>query len=138
MPTSVEDWELGRRGSTGLERLLAALDAVNFLPVDADFFSPFTGDFTGRRICSPFAAVLPDEVSSSFGVSSSESWGETNLAVGRGPDVEGPLDFFSMGCGGGGLEEDDDIVSLLVCFSTAGLLGTSTGPWLGSVFLFVP
>lgn len=42
-----DDWELGRRASTGLECLLAALEAVNFLPVGVDFFSPFTGDFVG-------------------------------------------------------------------------------------------
>lgn len=135
---STDDWELGRRVSTGLECLFAALDAVYFLPVGVDLFSPFTGDFAGRRICMPVAAVLPEDVSLSLDASSSESCGETNLAVGRGPDVEGPRDFFRIGCGGGGLEDDDAIVSFVVCFSAAGLLGTSTGPWLTSVCDFVP
>ena len=135
---STDDWELGRRVIPGLECLFAALDAVYFLPVGVDFFSPFTGDFAGRRICMPVAAVLPEDVSLSLAASSSESCGETNLAVGRGPDVEGPRDFFRIGCGGGGREDDDAMVSLFVCFSAAGLLGTSTGFWLTSVCDFVP
>lgn len=89
-------------------------------------------------MCMPVAATLPDDESSSLETSSSESCGETNLAVGRGPDVEGPLDFFRIGCGGGGLDDDDDRVSFVACFSAVVLLGTCTGPWLTSVCVFVP
>lgn len=42
--------------------------------------------------------------------SSSESWGEMNRAVGLGPVVDGPLVFFRIGCGIGGLEADEDVV----------------------------
>lgn len=34
-----------------------------------------------------------------FSSSSSDSCGETNLAVGRGPVFDGPLDFLRIGCG---------------------------------------
>lgn len=50
--------------------------------------------------------VLDDAASPSFPVSSPEAGGEANRAVGRGPDEDGPLDFFRIGCGGGGLEEE--------------------------------
>ena len=39
-------------------------------------------------------------------LSSPESGGETKRAVGRGPVDDGPLDFFKIGWGGGGLDED--------------------------------
>jgi hypothetical protein len=50
-------------------------------------------------------AVLPEDTSSSL-TSSSEPAGDTKRAVGRGPEAEGPLDFFRIGCRGGGLEEE--------------------------------
>lgn len=31
-----------------------------------------------------------------------------NRAVGRGPEEEGPLAFFKIGCGGGGLDALED------------------------------
>ena len=46
--------------------------------------------------------MVPDKASSlSFPSlpSPSEPGGETNRAVGRGPELEGPLGFFKMGCG---------------------------------------
>lgn len=59
--------------------------------------------------------VLPKE-RSSF----SESWGDMKRAVGRGPVVNGPRDFFNMGCGmmTGVFEavEDDVVLGLLFEF----------------------
>lgn len=43
--------------------------------------------------------MLPDEARSPSLLSSSDPGGETNRAVGRGPEFEGPLGFFKMGCG---------------------------------------
>jgi hypothetical protein len=51
-------------------------------------------------------AVLPEDTSPSLISSSSEPAGDTKRAVGRGPEAEGPLDFFRIGCRGGGLEEE--------------------------------
>lgn len=53
-------------------------------------------------------AVLPDEAASLSRESSSasDSFGDTNRVLGRGPDAEGPLAFFRIGCGGGGLEDE--------------------------------
>lgn len=133
-PVSTEDWELGRRARGGLACLLAALVAVNFRCVGVDFLPPLTGDFTvARRISRPFVAMLPDDVSSSFTSSSSDTWGDMNRAVGRGPEVEGPLDFLRIGCGGGGLKEEDNMGSFAVDLSAAGFLGTSIAPRLISV-----
>lgn len=38
--------------------------------------------------------------------SSYDAGGDAKRAVGRGPDAEGPLDFFKMECGGAGLDDD--------------------------------
>lgn len=38
--------------------------------------------------------------------SSLETGGDTNPTVGRDPEADGPLDFFRIGWGGGGREED--------------------------------
>ena len=49
----------------------------------------------------------------------SESWGEINRAVGRGPVVEGPRVFFKIGCGvtAGAFDAiDDDVVLGLLLF----------------------
>lgn len=46
-----------------------------------------------------FTAVLPDEARSASLLSSSDPEGETNRVLGRGPEFEGPLGFFKMGCG---------------------------------------
>lgn len=43
----------------------------------------------------------PSWIASSLGVG-----GDAKRAVGRGPDEEGPLDFFKIGWGGGGLEDE--------------------------------
>lgn len=69
--------------------------------------SRFAGDGRGGGgISDAVIAVLPEDTSPSLISSSSEPGGETNRAVGRGPDAEGPRDFFSIGWGGGGLEDD--------------------------------
>ena len=52
------------------------------------------------------AAGLVDTASALWIASSLVVGGDANRAVGRGPDAEGPLDFFRMGCDGGGLEDD--------------------------------
>ena len=113
-----EDCELRRRAISG-RRFDADEEATNFFVVPGDFF---LSALAGERldvcfISSPVVAVLPDDPSSLSLVasstacsifSSSESWGDTNRAVGRGPDAVGPLDFFKMGCRGGGLDADDE------------------------------
>jgi hypothetical protein len=61
----------------------------------------------GGGIAETVAAAVPvDMVSPSWMASSPEAGGDANRAVGRGPDEDGPLDFFKIGCGGGGLEDD--------------------------------
>jgi len=105
-----DDCELGRRGNMGL-RLLAEVVATNFLDVCAVFFSDFAAGGGGGCGCLSDTAVLPDEAAPS----SPESGGDTNRAVGRGPDDEGPLVFFRIGCKGGGLDEED-VGSFVACF----------------------
>ena len=94
----VEDCELGLLGNTG--RLLeAVVDTTNFF-VGVPLFSIFAGDAEAGdgRISMPVFAVLVEEGSSPrVDVPSSEPGGDTNLAVGLGPDVEGPLGFFKIG-----------------------------------------
>jgi hypothetical protein len=122
----VDDWELGRRGSTGL-RFAAEVATTNFLVgVPPRLFEDLPGGvvevLVARSRCA--AAVLLDELSSSGRDSSSESGGEANRAVGRGPVLESPLDFFKMGCGGGGrLDEAES--SLIVGVPTT-MLGSGT------------
>lgn len=93
-----EDCELGLLGNAG--RLLEALvDATNFF-VGVPLFSNFAGEAEAGdgRISIPVFAVLVDEGSPPrVEASSSDPGGETNLAVGLGPDVEGPLGFFRIG-----------------------------------------
>ena len=64
------------------------------------------GGSGGGGISKAAAAVLADTASSTEIASSYEAGGDANRAVGRGPDVEGPLDFFRMECGGGWFEDD--------------------------------
>lgn len=98
---SVDDCELCRRTITG-RFFFAALEATNtedFLtPADPDdFLSFFVVSGSGEGGCTITCELVPaDELSS---VSLSDSGGEINRAVGRGPAIEGPLDFFRMGCG---------------------------------------
>lgn len=92
-----EDWELCRRPRAGLRRE-AELDAMNFRPVGVDFFSLLADNGAGPLCISrPVPPVLPEDVSASLAASSSDSCGEMNRAVGRGPDADGPLDFFKIG-----------------------------------------
>lgn len=107
-PTVAEDCELWRRGIAG--RRLEAVDATK---APAFFFGAVAGGFLrsslvveipGALASAPFGgAACP---SPGDGSSSSDSGGETKRAVGRGPDVEGPLGFFKMGCEGGGLLDE--------------------------------
>lgn len=60
----------------------------------------------GGGIATAAAVGLVDTTSASWIASSPAVGGEANRAVGRGPDAEGPLDFFRMGCDGGGLVDD--------------------------------
>lgn len=60
----------------------------------------------GGGISMVAAAGLAVATSASWIASSLVVGGDANRAVGRGPDAEGPLDFFRMGCDGGGLEDD--------------------------------
>lgn len=57
-------------------------------------------ELTLSAAASRFKTVL-DSVSVSVAISSSasESGGDANRAVGRGPEAEGPLGFFRIGCG---------------------------------------
>lgn len=99
-----DDCELGLRGIAG-RRLEVDELATNFLlPGATTFFSTLGGT---TRISAPPVAVLPDDTSwPSLLASSSDPRGEMNRAVGRGPDAEGPLGFFNIEAGGGGLEDD--------------------------------
>jgi hypothetical protein len=101
----VDDCELIRRGITG--RLLAVeAPATNFLVDPVAFF--LAGEGAGLRNSRPVAAVLPDDTIWLSGSSSSaDSGGDTNRAVGLGPDDEGPLAFFRMGCEGRGFEAEE-------------------------------
>lgn len=133
-PTSVvelvDDCELGRRGRAG--RLLdAVVDATNFFEA-AGFLSVFAGDvdFVEDRTSGFFIVKPPDGTSSSAfpSPSPSDPWGDTNRAVGRGPEFDGPLGFFKIGCDGGGLDEEgvklfDDCEMLDI----AGFCGISLG-----------
>lgn len=112
----VEDWELTRRGIAGLR--LEAVEATNavffFLGVVllAFLFSSLAVELV-EPLESPLwlTAVLPDEASSlslPSLPSASDPGGETNRAVGRGPELEGPLGFFKMGCGC--FAEDDGVL----------------------------
>lgn len=77
--------------------------------------------------------MLPDDTSWLFcSPSSSESQGDTNRAVGRGPVVDGPLDFFRIG-GGLGFDEDDGAFpeSARLCFLGDFSLRSSSS-WLSS------
>lgn len=105
--TVAEDCELTRRGIAGLR--LEAVEATNpvvfFLGVAllAFLFSSLAVELVEPLESSLWwTAVVPDKANSlSFPSlpSPSEPGGETNRAVGRGPELEGPLGFFKMGCG---------------------------------------
>lgn len=107
-PAAAEDCELWRRGIAG--RRLEPVDATK-APVF--FLGTIAGDFLrsslavgipGTFASGPFGgAACPSPGDDS---SSSDSGGETKRAVGRGPDVEGPLGFFRIGCEGGGLLDE--------------------------------
>lgn len=85
------------------------------------------------RISDKGVTVLPDEtisesLPSSCSSSFADSCGETNRAVGRGPEDDGPLDFFKMGWAGGGLEALEDMLfSPLLSFAEDEALGTGIG-----------
>lgn len=92
------------------------VEATNFL-VDAGFLSGFAGDLDleGNRAGFRFLVEPSDwlaplalccELLLCCAFSSSESGTSTNRAVGRGPELEGPLEFFRIGCEGGGLDDD--------------------------------
>lgn len=122
----LEDCELGFLSKTG--RFFAfAVDATNFFVAAGAFF--FGGEMLGTRISRPGVTVLPEDGISFWSFSSCSSpdtWGETNRAVGRVPDVEDTLGFFRMGCGGGGLRALDGMslerqASDLLCVLSLGL-----------------
>lgn len=98
-----DECELFFLGSTG-RLFAAAVEATNFLPWA--FF--LDGDATCCRISKPGVIVLAEEGALSLSASSSDGCGDTKRAVGRVPDVEGPLGFFKIGCDGGGLAALDD------------------------------
>lgn len=104
---------LGNRG----RRLVAAVEvATNVLIAVGGFFFEAI-----IAISSPVVAVLPEDGNSlSLSSSLADSCGETKRAVGRGPDEDGPLDFFNMGCGGGGLEALDEKLLAEMSFAFAG------------------
>jgi hypothetical protein len=64
------------------------------------------GNGGGGISAAATAAVLVGVASPSWIASSPEVGGDAKRAVGRGPDEEGPLDFFKIGWGGGGLEDE--------------------------------
>jgi hypothetical protein len=64
------------------------------------------GGSGGGGISDAVATVLAGTSSSAETASSYEAGGDANRAVGRGPEAEGPLDFFRMECGGGGLDDE--------------------------------
>lgn len=110
--------ELCRRGITG-RFFFVALVATNpgfFLVVADDFLSAFVFSTpTDEGGCTTTWEFEPADETGS--VSCSDSCGETNRAVGRGPVVEGPLVFFNIGCGMtvGGLDKlEDELVLCLV------------------------
>jgi hypothetical protein len=120
--------ELVFLGSTG-RRLAAPVATTNLFP--CTFF--FGGEVVGSRISNAGVTVLPeDAVSLSLSSSSPDGWGETKRAVGRGPDDEGPLGFFKIGCGGGGFAalEERSLNLAPVSFKAVSLWG-----WAG-VFSF--
>jgi hypothetical protein len=134
-PTSdpaVEFCELCRRGMAG--RRLDADEATKaadfFLGVPPVDFLGFSFALDPLESCfksvTALVGVLSEVANSLSPISSSPSdlGGDANLAVGRGPDVEGPLGFFRIGCAGGGLDEDDGI-GLIDPLS----LGSSASPW---------
>lgn len=102
MSELVDDCELCRLGRNGL-LLAVAPCATNFLPGEVGFFlldlAREVAAFDFMRISRPpTEAMLSDELSSSWpSPSLPEPSGEAKRAVGRGPDLESPLDFFKMG-----------------------------------------
>ena len=105
-PTSedVASLELSLRGSMG--RRLVAFEATNRFQPPGTFF--LAGDCT-VRLSVPVAVVLVEDWSSmSSSSSTADSCGDRNLAVGRGPDAEGPLAFFRIGWEGGGFDALDE------------------------------
>lgn len=113
-----EDCEPCLRGSCGF-RLDAEVVATYFLPGVVFFFSclEVLGEAFGARASKPpvVAVLFGDGSSTALSgpfvgslPSSADSWGDINLAVGFGPEADGPLDFFSIGCAGGGLDEEDE------------------------------
>lgn len=75
-----------------------------FVAAAGAVFSPFSG-MAGGRVEE--TAILPEErPSSSLPSSSTESSGTAKRAVGRGLEDEGPLEFFRIGCAGGGREDE--------------------------------
>ena len=92
---------------------------VSFTAGDADIVVPvgevgegavdccLAGKGSGGGGISKAAATVPADTASSTEMASSyEAGGDAKRAVGRGPDADGPLDFFRMDCGGGGFEDN--------------------------------
>ena len=115
----VADCELWRRGIAGLR--LDAADATIVGPfflggpvVGVFFLDSLVEELVGTFSSPPEATVvLLDEVTSLSLLptsSASEPSGDTNRAVGRGPEAEGPLGFFRMGFPGGFLVEEGAMI----------------------------
>lgn len=123
--------ELVLRTTAGL-LLAEAVEATNFLGV-AGFF--LEGDMMGARFSYEGVTVLPDETMLASSSSISESGGDTNRAVGRGPEVDGPRGFLRIGWEGGGLaaldEELLDALSASIALSGSGLSGPESVDGVG-------
>lgn len=98
--TPAEDCELVRLGIVGLR--LDDVDATNVVVFFFNLLACFLFlpsvvlELPGSWELVP----LPLSPSSSNSDPAGEACGETNRAVGRGPEAEGPLGFFRMGCKG--------------------------------------
>jgi hypothetical protein len=75
----------------------AATNPAFFLPVEDALFLSFVVLLPGEGDRITTCEFEPADESSS--ASLSDSCGEMKRAVGRGPVVEGPLDFLRIGCG---------------------------------------
>lgn len=93
----------GLCSTTGAGKVFTAGEATK--GATACFFLA-DGGSGGGGIPEAITAVLADASSSTEMASSYKARGDANRAVGRGPDAEGPLDFFRMECVGCGLEDE--------------------------------
>lgn len=99
-PSFLDETRSGGGGISPLEPAVLEPTALSrFLAVGADG--------GGGGISEDETAVLPEVTPSVFASSlPSEAGGDANRAVGRVPEVEGPLPFFRIGCGGAGRDDD--------------------------------